>query len=140
MQRRVFAWLRRMGSFGSKIAGHPLVPKRHAAAPRSGRKVPLNQCVRFFGTHNCLDHHIILNERHLRRVLRASVTYYHSARTHLSLVKQCPQRHPPDSGNVIAFSISADSITSTDARPEDQLSPQILLLCGAPLLFLCLKR
>jgi len=53
-----------------------------------------------------LDHHIILNERHLRRVLRAYITYYHTARTHLSLGKQCPQPrpvHPPDSGNIIAF-------------------------------------
>ena len=55
---------------------------------------------------DCLDHHIIVNERHLRRVLRAYVTYYHTARTHLPLAKQCPPprpSHPPDSGNIIAF-------------------------------------
>jgi transposase InsO family protein len=55
---------------------------------------------------DCLDHHIILNERHLCRVLRAYMTYYHTARTHLSLAKQSPRPRPvqpPGSGNVIAF-------------------------------------
>ena len=38
----------------------------------------------------CLDHIIILGERHLKRVLSSYVTYYHGARTHLSLVKDAP--------------------------------------------------
>ncbi len=38
----------------------------------------------------CLDHIIILNERHLKRVLSSYVTYYHGARTHLSLAKDAP--------------------------------------------------
>ncbi len=38
----------------------------------------------------CLDHIIILNERHLKRVLSSYVTYYHGARTHLSLAKDTP--------------------------------------------------
>ncbi len=38
----------------------------------------------------CLDHMIILNERHLKRVLSSYVTYYHGARTHLSLAKDAP--------------------------------------------------
>lgn len=33
----------------------------------------------------CLDHVIILNERHLRRVLRDYLDYYHRSRTHLGL-------------------------------------------------------
>ena len=75
-------------------------------APRSPWQNPYAE--RLIGTirRDCLDHHIILNERHLYRVLRAYMTYYHTARTHLSLGKQCPQPrpiHPPDSGHVIAF-------------------------------------
>ena len=33
----------------------------------------------------CLDHVIVLGERHLRRLLTAYVTYYHGGRTHLAL-------------------------------------------------------
>ncbi len=75
-------------------------------APRSPWQNPYVE--RLIGSirRDCLDHHIVLNERHLRRMLRAYMTYYHTARTHLSLGKQCPQPrpiHPPDSGSVIAF-------------------------------------
>ncbi|MDH3639998.1 MAG: integrase core domain-containing protein, partial [Gammaproteobacteria bacterium] len=38
----------------------------------------------------CLDHVIILGERHLKRILSSYVRYYHSARTHLSLDKDAP--------------------------------------------------
>ena len=38
----------------------------------------------------CLDHIVILGGRHLKRVLSSYVTYYHGARTHLSLVKDAP--------------------------------------------------
>jgi len=39
----------------------------------------------------CLDHVIFFNERHLRRVLREYVGYYHRSRTHLGLEKDCPE-------------------------------------------------
>jgi transposase InsO family protein len=38
----------------------------------------------------CLDHVIVFSERHLRRVLRAYLEYYHGSRTHLGLEKDCP--------------------------------------------------
>ncbi len=38
----------------------------------------------------CLDHIIVLNAAHLRRVLKAYVSYYNMARTHLSLEKNAP--------------------------------------------------
>lgn len=38
----------------------------------------------------CLDHIVIRNEGHLRRVLSAYARYYNSARTHLSLEKNSP--------------------------------------------------
>ena len=34
---------------------------------------------------------IVLDERHLRRILRKYVDYYHSCRTHLSLEKDAPE-------------------------------------------------
>ncbi len=39
----------------------------------------------------CLNHVIVLNERHLKRLLRSYFSYYHAARTHLALDKQSPQ-------------------------------------------------
>ena len=53
----------------------------------------------------CLDHIIVINERHLRRVLSSYIVYYHHSRTHLSLAKDCPDPRavrPPSSGRVIA--------------------------------------
>jgi transposase InsO family protein len=42
----------------------------------------------------CLDHILIFNERHLRRVLSSYVDYYQRTRTHLSLDKDCPDPRP----------------------------------------------
>ena len=56
--------------------------------------------------HECLDHVIVINERHLRRILSSYVDYYHCARTHLSLDKDCPDARPiqrPNCGEVVAF-------------------------------------
>ena len=39
----------------------------------------------------CLDHLIVLNERHLRSVLREFVSYYNAARPHRSLGLETPQ-------------------------------------------------
>ena len=42
----------------------------------------------------CLDHLIIFNEAHLRRVLRAYAGYYNDTRTHLALNKDAPLGRP----------------------------------------------
>ena len=54
----------------------------------------------------CLDHVIVLNEHHLRRLLSSYLGYYHQSRTHLSLEKDCPEprlAQPPDRGRIVAF-------------------------------------
>ena len=54
----------------------------------------------------CLDHVIVLNERHLRRVIRTYVDYYHHSRTHLALGKDAPEPRPVtaiDAGRVVAL-------------------------------------
>ena len=54
----------------------------------------------------CLDHIIVLNERHLVRILRSYFVYYHESRTHLSLDRNSPIERdvdPPDNGKVIAI-------------------------------------
>jgi putative transposase len=42
----------------------------------------------------CLDYLVIVNARHLRRVLSWYLDYYHRTRTHLSLDKDCPDSRP----------------------------------------------
>jgi transposase InsO family protein len=42
----------------------------------------------------CLDHTIVIKEKHLRRVLRDYFKYYHVCRTHLGLEKDCPTPRP----------------------------------------------
>ncbi len=75
-------------------------------APRS----PWQNCYaeRLIGSirRNCLDHVIVINERHLGRILKEYFQYYHLSRTHLSLEKDCPVPRavePPEIGKVIAL-------------------------------------
>ena len=54
----------------------------------------------------CLNYMIVLNERHLRRILSSYFEYYHNSRTHLSLDRNSPierEVEPPELGRVIAI-------------------------------------
>lgn len=75
-------------------------------APRSPWQNPYVERVIGSIRRECLDHVVVINERHLRRVLLSYVDYYHRSRTHLSLGKDCPDArpiHPPNRGKVIAI-------------------------------------
>jgi hypothetical protein len=53
-----------------------------------------------------LDHVIVVNERHLRRILADCFTYYDAWRTHLSLEMDCPEPREiqaADRGDVVEF-------------------------------------
>jgi transposase InsO family protein len=52
----------------------------------------------------CLNHTVVLGERHLRCILTAYFAYYHRARTHLSLNKDAPDVRPvelPAAGRIV---------------------------------------
>lgn len=53
-------------------------------------------CERMVGTlrRECLDHLIVVNERHARRVIAKYLEYYHGSRTHLGLDKDAPVHRP----------------------------------------------
>ena len=75
-------------------------------APRSPWQTPYVQRVIGSIRRDCLDHVIVFNERHLRRILREYFSYYHTCRTHLSLNKDPPEPRivePPELGNIVAF-------------------------------------
>src|SRR6266550_3882910 len=52
----------------------------------------------------CLDHVVVIGERHLRWILSEYVDYYNGTRTHLSLAKDAPEPRrvqPPSLGKVV---------------------------------------
>ncbi len=75
-------------------------------APRSPWQNPYVE--RMIGSirRECLDHMIVLNGQHLRRIIASYLRYYHSVRTHLSLEKDAPEGRRvqlPHTGKVVAL-------------------------------------
>jgi len=74
------------------------------AAPHSPWQNPFVE--RLIGSirRECLNHVLVLGERHLRRVLIRYFIYYHQARTHLALEKDAPDLRPvqlPAAGRIV---------------------------------------
>jgi transposase InsO family protein len=74
-------------------------------APRSPWQNPY--CERMIGSlrRECLDQVIVLNERHLRRLLSSFLDYYHRSRPHMGLGHNAPEpraMEPPESGRIVA--------------------------------------
>jgi putative transposase len=65
-------------------------------APQSPWQNPFAE--RLIGSirRECLNHVLVLGERHLRRILTRYFRYYHQARTHLALDKDAPDLRPID--------------------------------------------
>jgi putative transposase len=76
---------RRIASLGiTEVVSSPLSPWQNPYVERVIGSI----------RRECLDHVIILNQRHLRRMLRAYLAYYHRRRTHLGLNKDAPDGRP----------------------------------------------
>ena len=76
------------------------------SAPRSPWQNPFVERVIGSIRRDCLDHVIVLNERHLRRILREYFGYYHDCRRHLPLNKDSPKPRtvqPPAFGKIVAL-------------------------------------
>jgi transposase InsO family protein len=75
------------------------------SAPRSPWQNPYVE--RFFGSlrRECLNHVLVFNERQLRRIVSAYLTYYHQCRPHMALVNNAPEARAvelPCRGRVVA--------------------------------------
>ncbi len=75
-------------------------------APRAPWQNPY--CERVIGSirRECLDHVIVLNERHLYRILADYFAYYHNSRPHLSLDRNSPTPRDvegPSHGEVVSI-------------------------------------
>jgi putative transposase len=73
-------------------------------APQSPWQNPFAE--RLIGSirRECLNHVLVLGERHLRRILTRYLVYYHRTRTHLALDKDAPDLRPielPTTGQIV---------------------------------------
>jgi putative transposase len=88
--------------FSNRVQGMGICDVK--TAPRSPWQNPYVE--RLIGTlrRECLDHIVVLNDAHLRRLLSHDLLYDHSARTHLALDKDTPEPRPvehPDQGGIV---------------------------------------
>jgi transposase InsO family protein len=100
-------------SGGIRIVRTPVrAPKANAIAERFVRTVRAE----------CLDWLLILNRRHLERVLRVYVDHYNAQRPHRALKLQPPEPARPGPtaiGESAAATASAASSTSTTEQPPE---------------------
>jgi putative transposase len=84
---------------------HNLCAEQILTAPRSPWQNPYVERVIGSIRRECLDHMIVVNENHLRKVLNEYFRYYTESRTHLALGKDCPEPReiePPEMGEIVA--------------------------------------
>ena len=75
-------------------------------APRAPWQNPFAERVIGSIRRECLDHVMVLNERHLRRLLRRYLAYYNATRPHQSLDNDSPHRREvqtPAGGRIVAI-------------------------------------
>jgi putative transposase len=89
-------------SFTARVEGMGIEQVRIAA------RSPWQNCYveRLIGSirRECLNHVIVINDWHLRRILKSYFRYYHESRTHLSLDKDAPvsrKVHSRESGRIV---------------------------------------
>jgi putative transposase len=111
-------------AFRQRVKGMGI--KEVLTAPHSPWQNPFAQ--RLIGSirRECLNHVLVLSERHLHRILTRYFAYYHQARTHLSLDKDTPPSGPssfPRRARSYNFPKSAACIIATSAKPRSPASP-----------------
>lgn len=75
-------------------------------APQSPWQNPYAERVIGSIRRECLDYMIVLDERHLRRIIAAYIEYYHGSRPHITLDRNAPvprEVEPPSAGTVVAI-------------------------------------
>jgi putative transposase len=90
--------------FRSRVKGMQI--EEVVTAPHSPFQNPYAERVIGSIRRECLDHLILINEDHLRRILRDYFKYYHDSRPHQSLERNSPaprEIEPSSQGKVIAI-------------------------------------
>jgi putative transposase len=83
----------RDGIYGEyfQVRVHGMGIEEVRTAPRSPWQNPYGERVIGSIRRECLNHVMVINENHLRRILKGYFRYYHQSRTHLSLGKDAPE-------------------------------------------------
>jgi putative transposase len=102
-------------AFHRRVAGMGIVEV--VSAPASPWQNPYVERVIGSIRRECLDHVIVLNETHLRRVLTAYIQYYHRSRTHLALEKDTPD-HRPATESVVGSIVAIPEVGGLHHRYE----------------------
>jgi transposase InsO family protein len=92
--------------FTRRVVGLGL--KQKLIAPRSPWQNPMVERIISSIRREMLDHVIVFNEEHLRRILTDYLSYYYRHRTHRSLEMDCPEPRavePPDQGKIIELAL-----------------------------------
>jgi len=91
-------------TFRRRVAGMGIAEV--ISAPASPWQNPYAERVIGSIRRECLDHVVVLNQTHLRRVLSIYSRYYHRSRTHLGLEKDAPDPRlvsAPSTGAIVAI-------------------------------------
>src|SRR5262249_15493994 len=81
---------------------------------------------------DCLDHVVVLGERHLRQLLGSYQRYYNDARTHLSLNKDAPASRAVQAVGRIAWTgDNPDDVFSRHSNLHGQKSHKFMITAGA---------
>jgi hypothetical protein len=81
----------------------------------------------------CVDHMIVLGEKHLRRILKSYFDYYLGSRTHLSLAKDAPTTRVvqgPEAGEIVEIPhrwVACTTATNGALRSRGQHGPVVPL-------------
>ena len=78
-----------------------------------------NGCVeRLIGSirRECLNHVIIFNRRHLKRILTSYFSYYTTSRMHLALAKDCPKQRTIEAHGRIVRTLQVGGLHSRYVR------------------------
>jgi putative transposase len=94
-------------------------------APQSPWQNPYAERLIGSSRRECLGHVIVLNEEHLRRVLKRYFSYYHYWRPHLSLDGDCPESRivqNVEAGEIVEVPEVGGGCTTTtsEGRPENR--------------------
>jgi putative transposase len=90
--------------FRSRVWGMQI--EEMVTAPHSPFQNPYAERIVGSIRRECLDHMIVLNEDHLRRILQSYFKYYCDSRPHLSLARNSPEPReiePPSKGKIVAI-------------------------------------
>jgi putative transposase len=92
--------------YGERFSRHAktLEIREAVIAPRSPWQNAYAERVIGSIRRECLDHVVVIGERHLREILSKYVDYYNGTRTHLSLSKDAPEPRSvqlPSQGRVV---------------------------------------